>query len=153
MPTTQIRPGYWRMNPLLDLPRKPYAGMNKTRLWQMFTRTIRGRYETCCARISLTCVHWGETLSTRREKYLLGGGSRFAGLNFTCPILATILLGRNEFQQQQSHHRGKWQSRYRLPRNLISTKLAGSCRRWSQLNASTLQDWSKSEYSRTPAGR
>jgi hypothetical protein len=32
------------------------------------------------------------------------------------------------------------------------TKLADSCRRWSQLNASsTLHDWSKSECSRTPA--
>lgn len=35
-PVTQTRPGQWRFNPMLDLPLKPYAGMDKNKLWEMF---------------------------------------------------------------------------------------------------------------------
>jgi hypothetical protein len=35
-PTTQLTPYSWRDNPLLDLPLKSYAGMNKDRVWTMF---------------------------------------------------------------------------------------------------------------------
>lgn len=35
-PTTQVRPGHWRINALLDLPLKPHADMNKSKLWEMF---------------------------------------------------------------------------------------------------------------------
>ncbi|OBK02498.1 hypothetical protein A5639_24455 [Mycolicibacterium conceptionense] len=34
--TTEVRPGQRRVNPLLDLPLAPFAGMNKSRLWEMF---------------------------------------------------------------------------------------------------------------------
>ena len=36
MPVTQTSSGNWRFNPVLDLPLKPYAGMDKNKLWAMF---------------------------------------------------------------------------------------------------------------------
>lgn len=38
--TTQVRSGHWRINPLLDLPLKPYAGMDKAQLWEMFVSRL-----------------------------------------------------------------------------------------------------------------
>lgn len=58
-PVTQTPHGHWHSNPLLDLPLKSYAGMDKHKLWEMFVYRLA---ETEAQNILTAEQVWTESL-------------------------------------------------------------------------------------------